>query len=476
MLFNSWSYVLLVLIVLPLYYSSGKAWQQITLLICGSFVFYAYGQPYLLALLIISASLNGVTSYQVEISLSRTRKLVWATTGVALNLLVLGFFKYAGLLAASLEAITVGGLQPGYWLINLPLPVGVSFFTFQGISLVIDIFRYDEQDSQAIFGIQRGGGFGSHFFRTVFFICFFPQLVAGPIVKAHEFFPQIRLKSLHDIPWDPALRCLILGYFLKMGIADNLSNQTFWIAYPYFLNFSSLNLLGMLFGFSMQIFADFAGYSLIAIGTARLFGYELRINFNFPYIARSFSDFWRRWHISLSSWLRDYLYIPLGGNRKGPTRTYFNLFIVMFLGGLWHGAAWSYAIWGAWHGVALALERPWRKLGEPLARSPLWVPVSMLLVFTHVTLSWLLFQLPDISEAILYMQAIFHNVGTYVRLDLLLLILLYGLPVILYHLHGLAREHGHVLPRLIRDSAYGGMLFWIVFNSGSSHAFIYFQF
>lgn len=476
MLFNSWSYVLLVCALVPVYYLVRATTAQVALLIAGSFVFYAYGQPYLLALLVFSASLNGVSSYFVERSSSRQQKLLWAICGVGLNLAVLAFFKYAGFFAESIQSLTGNGVQPGHWLVTLPLPVGISFYTFQGISLVLDILRYDSVKSQAVFGIQKHGGFSQHFFKTIFFVCFFPQLVAGPIVKAHEFFPQIKRKYFREVNWDPAFRALILGYFLKMGVADNLNSQTFWIAYPYFLKFSSIDLLALLFGFSMQIFADFAGYSLIAIGTARLFGYELRVNFNFPYIARSFSDFWRRWHISLSSWLRDYLYIPLGGNQKGHMRTYVNLFIVMFLGGLWHGAAWSYAVWGIWHGLALALERPWRRLGQPLAKSRLWAPVGMGFVFLYVTFSWLLFQLPNFGEAVRYLQAIAQNNAIHIRLDRVLVILIYSVPVILYHLRGWGREHGFLLGKYSYNIAYGGMLFWVLFNSGSSEAFIYFQF
>lgn len=360
MLFNSWPYVCLILGLLPLYYLARTVQLQVGLLIAGSFVFYAYGQPILLALLVFSASLNAVASFLTDQAEGRSRKLLWAILGVAANLLVLGFFKYAGLFASTFADWFGQGLQPGHWAVLLPLPVGISFYTFQGISLVVDVYRYGHEKNRSVFGMSRSGGFGEHYFKTVFFVCFFPQLVAGPIVKAHDFFPQIGRKHWSELRWEPALRCLILGYFLKMGVADNLQAQTFWIAYPYFLKFSSVELLALLFGFSMQIFADFAGYSLIAIGTALLFGYRLPVNFNFPYIARSFSEFWRRWHISLSSWLKEYLYFSLGGSRKGSGRTYLNLFLVMFLGGLWHGAAWSYAAWGTWHGLALACERPFR--------------------------------------------------------------------------------------------------------------------
>ena len=249
-----------------------------------------------------------------------------------------------------------------------------------------------------------------HFRNTALFKSFFPYLVAGPIVKAHEFYPQIEAKNLQDIAWETAFRCLVVGYFLKMVVADNLKDATFWIEYPHFLRHSSVGLLALLFGFSMQIFADFAGYSLIAIGLGHLFGYNLPTNFNFPYLSRSFSEFWKRWHISLSTWLRDYLYFPLGGNRKGKIRTYLNLFIVMFLGGLWHGASWKYAVWGSFHGLALAVERLFRnKINLPRH----WVLDSLrvLVVFSFVTFAWLLFRLPTLKQVYDYLGRHFQRRG-----------------------------------------------------------------
>ena len=479
MLFNSWPYVFLILGLMPLYYLSGRMRIQISLLILGSLFFYAHGQPYLLCLLLLSASLNAITSYGiVRLSRDRRSELTWAITGVVANLLVLGFFKYAGFFAHSIDQILSLGVQPGYWLLHIPLPIGISFYTFQGISLLMDLLRHDKGIRERDFQLNGESLFVGHFFKTIFFICFFPQLVAGPIVKAHQFYPQIVSKSFSKVNWVGAFKCLILGYFLKMGIADNLSAQTSWIAYPYFLNFSSLDLIVLLFGYSFQIFADFAGYSLIAIGTARLFGYELPCNFNFPYIAKSASEFWRRWHISLSSWLREYLYIPLGGNKKGAKRTYFNLFTVMFLGGLWHGAEWSYAVWGMWHGLALAFERFFfrRPQHEETKYSFFGKTIRIVGIFLFVTLSWLFFQLPNFSEAVMYLKSIFSNSQIGINYIRILTVAAYGVPVILYHLHGLGREHGYRLPAVIQNAGYGVMLWWILFNSGSSSAFIYFQF
>ncbi len=212
--------------------------------------------------------------------------------------------------------------------------------------------------------------------------------------------------------WSGALKKLVLGFFLKMVVADNLKEATSLLAWPQFTELPRGSLLLLLYGFSFRIFADFAGYSLIAQGLARLFGYELPLNFLHPYLAPSLTDFWRRWHLSLSSWLREYLYIPLGGNRLGEGRTYVNLFLVMFLGGLWHGAAWSYAAWGTAHGVGLALER-WTGAGRGDPASwPLWRRVLGWAVTFHVvSLLWLLFQLPDIRHAWAFVRCLATNGG-----------------------------------------------------------------
>jgi alginate O-acetyltransferase complex protein AlgI len=261
-----------------------------------------------------------------------------------------------------------------------------------------------------------------------------------------------------------------------MFVADNMKDHTFWIAFPYFESKSTIALLTMLFGYSMQIFADFAGYSLIAIGIAGLFGYKLRDNFNFPYISRTFSEFWRRWHISLSTFLKEYLYIPLGGNRKGPWRTYLNLMITMFLGGLWHGAAWSYAVWGTFHGLALAVERFFKdKIKVPA--NAFTNALRMLMIFTFVTIAWLLFKLPDFSQVIQYVQAVFANTDRKIGVDIIVPIFFYSLPVVLYHAYYQYKEEisfNRVFK--LEPYFYGLMLFFIITNSGSAQEFIYFQF
>jgi alginate O-acetyltransferase complex protein AlgI len=269
-----------------------------------------------------------------------------------------------------------------------------------------------------------------------------------------------------------------------------LKDYTFWITYPYYQGLGTSTNLVLLFGYSMQIFADFAGYSLIAIGIAAAFGYRLPDNFNFPYVSRSIAEFWRRWHISLSTWLKLYLYIPLGGNRQGAIRTYCNLIIVMVLGGLWHGAAWSYGVWGLFHGLGLAVERllnlpkriaTWQAQWSPLLQAGL-ATGQVILVFTFVSFGWLLFKLPRFEQAVDFVLTLGRNWAIAPNLAYIVPVLLFSLPVVLYHLPHLSPLHRVLTlqrqPRnwVQQELAYGVMLVLIAINSGSANEFIYFQF
>lgn len=300
----------------------------------------------------------------------------------------------------------------------------------------------------------------------------------GPIVKAYEFIPQIKTKYLKDVNWELCIKNLILGYFLKMVIADNMKDFTFNIKYPYFTELASSELFMLLIGYSVQIFADFAAYSILAIGIGGLFGYKIPINFNYPYISMTFSEFWRRWHISLSTFLKEYLYIPLGGNRKGSKRTYLNLFITMTLGGIWHGAAWSYAIWGMYHGLLLCAERLFSNHAKTTV-SKLYKTLKIIFVFSAVTLGWLLFKLPEFSEVILYLKAMVSNDFMPDQYHLIIYILIYSTPIFLYHL--LYLNSKNKFSNLVSNKnytavSYAMMLFFIITNYGSSDTFIYFQF
>lgn len=478
MLFTSFSFFILVAIAFVFYYSTEQQKIQILILIVASFIFYAWNFPALLLLLMLSISVNSVASYSITNTGNKNLKQLYAILGVVLNLTILGFFKYSPLIGSTFFSKTS---TMGQFLVSIPLPIGISFFTFQGISLVVDTFT----DKEFSLAQNRGEKFSKHLAKVSLFKAFFPQLVAGPIVKAHDFIPQIKPKYLSEVDWEICFRSILTGYFLKMVIADNLKDQTYWIAFPWFSDISLSGLLTLLFGYSMQIFADFAGYSLIAIGIAALFGYRLMDNFLFPYISTSFSEFWRRWHISLSNFLKEYLYIPLGGNRRGRGRTYINLLLTMMLGGLWHGAAWNYAVWGVYHGSLLASERFVKESFnfKSLFNLPQGIVLFIkgILVFTAVSFGWLLFKLPNFTQVINYLQAIVNNELFRVQdIDIIFFILIYSIAIIAYHFIYIYRgiEHDFGLKRLkkIEPIVYGMMLFLLLSNRGSSGDFIYFQF
>jgi alginate O-acetyltransferase complex protein AlgI len=491
MLFNSWTFVVFLLLVFIGYYF-GPSWLsrtaagQIGWLTIASFVFYGWHTPWLVLLLAPSTLINAEAARRLlDPDATPARRRGVLCVALAFNVAALAFFKYASLLGRLL-------LPEHLWeewkpfIGSIPLPIGISFYTFQGISLVMDLYR---AGSQGVPGTEYPKGWRENLLfqeRTWFFKAFFPQLISGPIVKAHEFYHQIGLKRLAEIDWEGAVKHLAGGFFLKMVVADNLKEATAALSYPQFTMLPKFSLVAMLYGFSFQIFADFCGYSLIAMGLAKLFGYNLPINFRSPYIARSMTEFWRRWHISLSTWLRSYLYIPLGGNRLGPVRTYINLFLVMFLGGLWHGAAWSYAVWGTAHGVLLALERMCGVRAGDTESEAAWTffgVVRAFITFSLVSILWLLFKLPDFSQVIEFARClVFNPLG--VQPQSLFVIVLFSIPVVLMHLHAALEPQlaswrarlGEKVWGWSEAAAYAAMVFLILVNSGTPGEFIYFQF
>jgi alginate O-acetyltransferase complex protein AlgI len=491
MLFNSWTFVVFLLVVFAGYYF-GPRWLSRTAagqtgwLALASFVFYGWHTPWLVILLVVSTFINAEAARRLldpEAPQSRRRLVV--AVALVFNLGALAFFKYAALFAQAILPASVWA-QWKPLIGDIPLPIGISFYTFQGISLVMDLWR---AGPKGIPGAEFPRGLRETVWfqqRTWFFKAFFPQLISGPIVKAHEFFHQIGLKRLGDLDWNGAVKHLVGGFFLKMVVADNLKEATLLLAYPKFVGMSKLGLLALLYGFSFQIFADFAGYSMIAIGLGKLFGYELPVNFRQPYIARSITEFWRRWHISLSTWLRSYLYIPLGGNRHGAVRTYINLFLVMFLGGLWHGAAWSYAIWGTAHGILLAIERLCGVQGDDPRAPSRWTIGSVIqavITFNFVSILWLLFKLPDFRQVIEFGRCLVSGKGG-IEPQVLFVVALFSLPVVLMHLYHAAerplaswrKRMGGMAWSRAEALAYAAMLVLIGMNCGTPGEFIYFQF
>ncbi|MGC2320153.1 MAG: MBOAT family O-acyltransferase, partial [Bradyrhizobium sp.] len=301
-----------------------------------------------------------------------------------------------------------------------------------------------------------------------------PQLVSGPITRAEMFMPQIRPKYFEDIPFVEAAKWILTGFFFKLYVANNLNEMTSYMDFPLYETLQTQDRWLLVFLYGYQIYADFFGYSAIAIGLALLFGYRLPVNFNLPYISVSFSDFWTRWHISLSSWLRTYLYIPLGGNRHGAFRTYLNLMVVMGLGGLWHGAGLSYLMWGLMHGLLLVIERPFISRLQSID-STVFRSARIVFVFVCVSMLWIFFKLPNFDHAINYLSGMFVSSTNPNPTKLFYdLALLYSLPVIIQHLvpHSL-------LERTLRNAEpylYGSMAALMYLEAGPETSFIYFQF
>jgi len=454
MTFTSWQFGIFVGLVFVTYYLPLVRSFQVQWLVLASLAFYGYGQPELLPLLAVAV----LGTYLFLILAMRDRS-VWLPVGIVFNLLLLAFFKYKFLFVdpASSSGVGVASID---FVLRLPLPIGISFFVFHNISLLVDLTR--RKASPPALG------------DVFLYIIFFPQLVSGPITRAEMFMPQIEPKSFADIRFVEAAKWILTGFFFKLYVANNLNEMTAHMAFPLFETLQTQDRWLLVVLYSYQIYADFFGYSSIALGLALLFGYRLPLNFNLPYVAASFSDFWTRWHMSLSAWLRTYLYIPLGGNRSGLGRTYLNLMIVMGLGGLWHGAGLSYLAWGILHGLLLVMERAITPRAN-LADSTLFRWIKSGIVFFCVTMLWVLFKLPNFDQALEYLWGMFVPSTTPNPTKLFYnLALLYSLPVILQHL--LPRPSWGPLQRRAEPYLYGAMAALTYLEAGPETSFIYFQF
>lgn len=492
MLFNSWEFLVLLLITLACFYavprSAAQKCIQTTIFIIASAIFYAWEDWRLLSLLIISCGGNAAATVHIlskkaagdDAGVKR-----WVKGAVILNLVLLGLFKYAGLIVSSIPGIPQQWVS---WVCSIPLPIGISFYTFHGISMVVDMSRGKVHTYDRMIQTEPKSRLYTITMRDMgLYLLMFPQLIAGPIIKAHYFWPQLKAKLWNNIDWARALRYLVTGYFFKMVVADNLAPVTEVLtSAEYIRQADGITLLILLLGYSVQIFADFGGYSMIAIGLAALFGYRFPINFNFPYISTSLTQFWQRWNMTLSAWLKDYLYIPLGGNRKGAVRTYINLFLVMFLGGLWHGADWKFALWGSMHGLVLAAERfvmhtSWGKKMQ----IPQWISIPYCLVI--VCGLWTTFLMPDIETVQLFFVQVCSRFccspAALISNPAIYSVAVFSSFIILYHIWGWRRENRQKHTPFLRGTlsfrgacVYGFMLFMILTNSGPQCGFVYFQF
>jgi alginate O-acetyltransferase complex protein AlgI len=382
MAFNSWEFAIFFILVYALYAASHKLRIQNGILLLASYYFYAAWNWKFLSLIIISTIVDYICGQKIFDSQKFSTKKMFLVISIFANLGILGFFKYYNFFLHNLEnLLTASGFSHSTdFRLNIILPVGISFYTFQTMSYTIDIFRGKLRPSKSLLNFAL-------------FVAFFPQLVAGPIEKARNLLPQIaktRTLTLEDIRLGVWL--IFWGLWKKIVIADNLAR----VANSVFNNPESQTALAVYIGvlaFAFQIYCDFSGYSDIARGIARLMGIKLSLNFDLPYTAINPSEFWRKWHISLSSWLRENLYFPLGGNRCSKIKTYRNLMLTMLLGGLWHGASWNYIWWGIFHGLLLVFYQHYKSFGwKSDNKSPLVFASKIVLMF-HITLvGWLIFR------------------------------------------------------------------------------------
>ncbi|WP_164156859.1 MBOAT family O-acyltransferase [Sandarakinorhabdus rubra] len=392
MLFPTLDFALFFLPVLVLVWTVGQAsneWRKIILLL-ASWIFYGAWDWRFVALLIASAAINWSLAQRVHARAEAGESVQpWLGLGVAANLAILGFFKYFGFFLAELAPIlTAAGFGRDLPLIEIILPVGISFFTFQGMSYLIDIARRQTQPAS--------------FLDLTLLMSFFPHLVAGPIVRASHLVPQFAaVPRLTRTMVSASLILIVWGLFKKAVIASELATGLVDTAFRDPAALSGLDLLAGAYGYAVQIYCDFSAYSDMAVGIAGLMGYRFPRNFDQPYRAASLQDFWRRWHISLSSWLRDYLYISLGGNRGGVWFVCRNLMLTMLLGGFWHGAKWTFLIWGGLHGLVLAIERLWREW-RPSAAPFLPRPLAILFIFHIVLAGWIFFRADTLAGALAY--------------------------------------------------------------------------
>ncbi len=454
------------------------AWAKTSALV-ASLIFYGWWNPAYLILLAAPTLIDWQAGLHISRSQSPRVRRAWLLFSLTTNLGLLGTFKYLPFLAQNATAAGhVLGFDPHFDLTGWVIPVGISFYTFQTMSYVIDIYRGHLLPARSLRDFAL-------------FVTFFPQLVAGPIVRASDLIPQLeRRRSLAPAMVQAGLYHCITGLFLKMVIADNLAPEVERIfAAGSWERLPPLEAwLGALY-FSVQIYADFAGYSGIAIGLAYLLGLRFPENFRYPFLARGPAEFWRRWHISLSTWLRDYLYVPLGGNRRGRARTYFNLLITMLLGGLWHGAAWTFVLWGLLHGLALSAERILRgdrRSADAVQHDGSLVgalrsTVAWLAFFLFLLVTWVPFRAPTIALAGDMLERMLvapwsEPMGWEVlgRARYLVLVL----PIALAHLLQLRRERGAPVesPRLQALAAACMLFLLCIVARRESSAFLYFQF
>lgn len=458
MLFNSGIFLQFFAVFLLLYYvvRNNLAARNL-LIVVASYVFYGAWDYRFLALLVISSVVDFYVARGLDRQEDPIRRKRLILISVALNLAFLGFFKYCDFFIESFaDLLRAFGMQPNIHTLGIVLPVGISFYTFQTMSYTLDVYRRELPAA-------------SNLVQFLAYVSFFPQLVAGPIERARHLLPQFSATRVITIEMiREGLWLGIWGLFKKVVIADNLAPLVEMVYNAPGSTGGTVILATT--AFALQIYCDFSGYSDIARGTARILGFDIMFNFDLPYSAASMREFWRRWHISLSTWLRDYLYIPLGGNRLGPARTRLNLFITMVLGGLWHGARWNFVLWGIWHGAALVCTRN--------TAPPRWSFTRWACTLAVVLYGWLLFRADSLAHIVALHRS--FAIWSPPPFHYLLSLLIFSAPLVLMELW--QRAKGNVLAPLQLPALFLGgleavlLIGILVFWEKQKVPFIYFQF
>ena len=476
MLFNSIEFLLFLPIVFVLYWFvfNKDLKHQNLLILVSSYVFYGWWDYRFLSLIVVSTIVDYVIGLNISTQKSNKNQKILLWCSVLFNLGVLGFFKYYNFFIDSWIDLfsSIGYDIKSVWTLNIILPVGISFYTFQTMSYTIDIYRKQLEPTK-------------DFISFASFVSFFPQLVAGPIERATNLLPQILNKREFKYEQEvQGLRLILWGLFKKVVIADSLAP----IVNDIFGNYQDFGggtlWLGAIY-FSFQIYCDFSGYSDIAIGTSKLFGFELMSNFKFPYFSRTIGEFWRRWHISLSTWFRDYLYIPLGGSKGGKLKSLRNIFIIFLVSGFWHGANWTFIVWGLFHSIlfipSFVFKNNRRFVGSVIAEnSVLPSPKELFQVgttFLLVTIGWVFFRSETIGDSFNYLNYMFFD---FKMPDIKLFgILIIGIFIVFdYMFRKDEREVFAINSMIFRNFLYSVLILFIIYSfyNNSMSKFIYFQF
>jgi len=390
MLFTEPRFFIFFAVIAIIYWSIKSNLYRKLVLLVASYAFYAAWDYRFLSLILLSTIVDYTAAIRIEKAASQKHRTRWLILSLVVNLGVLFAFKYFNFFSQSLsELMNFLGIEVSYNTLNIILPVGISFYTFQTLSYTIDVYRKHIEARSSLLDISV-------------FVAFFPQLVAGPIVRAVEFLPQLdTVRHFSKVPVKACMTLFLIGYIKKAGISDNIAPYVDMVfGNPQLYGTAAIYSAVLLY--AAQIYCDFSGYSDMAIAIAGLLGYRLPLNFAAPYFSRNLSEFWRRWHITLSSWLRDYLYISLGGNRLGERKTYRNLMLTMLLGGLWHGASWNFVTWGALHGSGLSVHRFSQRI-HATGRSMKFYSgvISVAVTFYFVCLAWIFFRAQDMKDSLL---------------------------------------------------------------------------